>query len=292
MLSLYENQINSTNAMEFRVKKLQLQRSMIEEVLTDPSNCACIFAGANPFPAAPTSPGADLVSPSTATSLGRYKFITAGDCSTATLPNPLISSAGIDGLILSSIQLTKINQISGTSYSGELLIDIASSKKVLGPPNLKIKIPVSVAATPAGAGTVNFQSCSMTGSTPVVNTPNSFANPAYNQVFNTNPWRNVFLVNNIACKSSQATILWGAQYEGTGDDSYGTARLSVNGTAVSTIGAGVKDGGGNQITNYYAPMSSAVSNVACSGQMQISFDMVRQFNTFRIKSPWFVVIWQ
>ncbi len=159
MMAMQNYQLKSNSYLDFQLKRTQLQNSLIGQVLNDPSNCACLFAGATPFAATPVAPGATLTGV-TPTQIGRYNFATPGVCATATMPQPLADNIGIDGLQATAIGLTNIMNISGGSYTGELQINLQSIKPVSGPQNLLIKIPVAITTIPAGAGTVNFVNCS------------------------------------------------------------------------------------------------------------------------------------
>lgn len=158
MMSMQQSQLKSNNFLEFQLNKTQLQNTLIGQVFKDPNNCACLFAGANPFPQNPGGAGATLtgVNP---TRVGRYEFVTPGVCGTATMPQPLVDDQGIAGLKTVSIRLRDIKRIAGV-YSGQVVIDVSSTKNVLGPSVLPIQIPVNITATPNGAGAMNFQSCS------------------------------------------------------------------------------------------------------------------------------------
>lgn len=158
MLTMQSNQLKSNNYLEFQLKRTQLQNALIGQVLNDPLNCSCLFAGASAFAVNPTKPGATLtgVAP---TQIGRYQFVTPGDCSTATIPQPLVDGAGIDGLKTTSIQLKDIMNVSG-AYSGSVVVNLESTKEMLGPKTLAIKIPVSITTAPSGSN-VKFVSCSL-----------------------------------------------------------------------------------------------------------------------------------
>lgn len=161
MTSLFETQTKMMSGIEFRGKKEQIRQALIGQVLSDPNNCACLFKGATEFPDNPAAPGATLTGV-TPTAIGTYHFVTAGNCATATLPAPLVSSTGVDGVIATSITLMNIMEASTGVYTGSLQVGLQSMKSVLGPSNLKpIDIPVSVATTPGSPGHVVFKSCSM-----------------------------------------------------------------------------------------------------------------------------------
>ena len=140
MMAMQQHQLKLNNYLEFQLKRNQLQNTLIGQVLNDPSNCACLFNGAQPFAADPTAPGATLtgVSP---TQIGEYEFGTPGDCTTATMPVPLVNNTGIDGIRTTAIRLTNIMNVAG-SYNGDLLISLESTKQVAGPKSLPIRIPV------------------------------------------------------------------------------------------------------------------------------------------------------
>jgi hypothetical protein len=158
MLSMQDNQLKSNNYLEFQLKRTQLQTELIGQVFTNANNCACLFAGSAVIPAMPGAPGATLsVLP---TQIGRYNFVTPGVCGTATIPQPLVDNVGIDGVRTSSVQLTNIMNING-AYSGDVVIDLQSTKPVLGPTNLPMRIHVDVVTSPAGGGNVNFLSCAI-----------------------------------------------------------------------------------------------------------------------------------
>jgi hypothetical protein len=159
--SMYQFQLQANNYLQFQLKRTQLHNTLVGQFFNDPNNCACLFAGSAPFPDNPISPGATLTGPAP-TQIGRYDFVTPGDCTTATIPQPLVDSTGIDGLKTTLIQLTDIMNISG-KYSGTVLINLRSTKTVSGPQDLPIKIPVSIITSPAGGSNVNFVSCSTAG---------------------------------------------------------------------------------------------------------------------------------
>lgn len=157
-ISMQESSLKSNNYLEFQLKRVQLQNVLIGQILNDPNNCACLFAGSSPFSSIPAAPGITLsVTP---TQIGKYNFISPGICATATMPQPLVNNTGIDGLKTTSIQLTKIMNTSG-DYSGELAINLQSTKPVLGSQDLPIRIPVYVSTTPATGTSVSFVSCSL-----------------------------------------------------------------------------------------------------------------------------------
>lgn len=157
MMTMQTNQTKSNNFLEFQLKRTELQGAIVGQFLNDPSNCACLFAGSALIPTNPALPGAVLsVSP---TSIGPYNFVTPGNCLTATMPAPLLTNVGFNGLKTASIRLKDIINSSG-NYSGNLVVSVKSTKDVLGPDTIPFTIRVSVATVPAGAN-VQFKSCSM-----------------------------------------------------------------------------------------------------------------------------------
>ncbi len=155
MTTMQTNQLRSNNFLQFQLHRTQLQGTIIGQFLSDPNNCKCLFAGANSFPAT----GTTLLTGVSPTQIGRYNFATAGDCSTATIPNPFITNTtNSDGVLLNSIQMRDI-QIIGGQYSGNLFLDVSTTKNVMGPDRIPIKIPVAITAAPSGGGSVSLASC-------------------------------------------------------------------------------------------------------------------------------------
>ncbi len=159
MVTMQSSQMKANNYLQFQLKRTELQGAIIGQILNDANNCACLFKGANTFlaSAAASAPGVTLsgVAP---TQIGRFP----NPAPVCGLPiQPLINTTGIDGVQMTSVQLTKITG-AGTTFSGTLSVDLHSTKDVLGPRNLPINIPVSIAATTAGLN-VSFISCSMNG---------------------------------------------------------------------------------------------------------------------------------
>lgn len=159
-MTFFGNQTKSNNFLEFQAKREQLRGSLLSQFLNQGDNCKCLFAGATEFSAAMGTPLLTGVVP---TQIGRYDFVTPGVCATATVPAPFINNVGVDGMKTTAIEMKNIRNISG-DYSGELHITIESTKEVLGPKTLLLKIPVSILTIPGTAGNVVFQSCSATGS--------------------------------------------------------------------------------------------------------------------------------
>jgi len=73
-VSLQSNQLRSANYTEFQSKRSQLTNSLTQMFLNNANNCACLFNGANSFPASPALPGATLTGV-TPTTIGPYNFI-------------------------------------------------------------------------------------------------------------------------------------------------------------------------------------------------------------------------
>lgn len=158
-MEFFSNQTKANNFLEFQSKREQLRATMLSQFLNNPDNCKCLFAGSAPF----ATPGPSDLTGVTPTQIGRYQFVTPGTCAGATVPAPFVTSTGLDGLKATSIQLKNILNISG-SYSGDLVVNLQSTKDVLGPKDIALKIPVTVATTPAGGGMVSFVSCSASAS--------------------------------------------------------------------------------------------------------------------------------
>jgi prepilin-type N-terminal cleavage/methylation domain-containing protein len=159
MMTMQSNQVKANNFLQFQLKRTELQGAILGQILNDPNQCACLFQGASTFLASTAAvlPGATLsgVAP---TQIGRF-------------PSPpplcgvpiqsLINNVGIDGVKSASILLTNITG-AGTNFSGNLTVDLQSTKDVLGPSHILMSIPVNVAATTSGAN-VTFTSCSTSG---------------------------------------------------------------------------------------------------------------------------------
>ena len=154
-LTFFQNQNKANNYVEFQGKREQLRLTLLGQFLNDPNNCKCLFGGATEFPVA----GIAALTGVTPTQVGRYNFTTPGDCSTATLPAPFVTNAGVDGLRTTAIQLKKIVNISGT-YQAEFTLALQSLKEVLGPKDILLTIPVAVATVAGTPGNVAFASCS------------------------------------------------------------------------------------------------------------------------------------
>lgn len=160
MVGLQSSQMKSNNFLQFQMLRTQLQSALIGQVLNDPTNCACLFAGATAFPVAPTAPGTTLAGYTTPTELGRF----SSGC--ISVPEPLVTSAGQGGLQMTNVQLTSIMNISTGIYSGNFVLNLRSTKQVQGPSDLSISIPVNVTVSPPVSGNVNFLSCSISSGTP------------------------------------------------------------------------------------------------------------------------------
>lgn len=153
MSTMQSNQMKANNYLEFQLKRTQLQGTIIGQILKDPNNCACLFNGASAFP----SSGIATLAGATPTQIGPYTSAAPGCGAPAQF---FIDGVGIDGLKATSIQLQNITPTANPNiYTGQLNLDIQSTKEVMGPKNLPISIPVSIATSPAGAN-VNFVSCS------------------------------------------------------------------------------------------------------------------------------------
>jgi prepilin-type N-terminal cleavage/methylation domain-containing protein len=158
--AFFSNQQKMNNFVEFRAKKVQLQNTISGQFLNDRNNCKCLFNGASNFPIT----GTPQIAGVTPTSIGRYQFVTPGDCSTATLPQPWITAAGVDDLQTESISILDVGTPSGGVYSANLQVRIRSMKEVNGPNTVVFSIPIAVTTTPVNATTVAFDSCSNTAS--------------------------------------------------------------------------------------------------------------------------------
>ena len=154
MMTMQSNQMKSNNYLEFQLKRTQLEGTLLGQFLSDPKNCACLFAGANNFPVA----GTTALTGSNPTRIGLFSSPPPGCGAPAQY---FVDSVGIDGIKATAIRMrTIVPTINPNTYSGTLQINIQSTKDVLGPKDLLMSIPVSIATTPAGAN-VAFASCSI-----------------------------------------------------------------------------------------------------------------------------------
>lgn len=151
VMTMQTNLSRSNNFLEFQLKRTQLHGSILGQVLTDPNNCKCLFSGAAEFPA---TGAAELMGYTPKSEVGAFD---PTNCA-APLTNPMITTAGLDGLKLISTELKNITPSAGV-FTGDLFVNIESSKNVLGPKELPIKIPVTVATVPGSPGNVVFDGC-------------------------------------------------------------------------------------------------------------------------------------
>lgn len=101
----------------------------------------------------------------TPTEIGPSSFVTAGACATAT-SHPLVSTAGIDSVKLSSIKIMNLVTVWPNNYTANLVLALSSMKAVAEPSDISMSIPASVETTTAGAGAA-FKSCSTTSAAAV-----------------------------------------------------------------------------------------------------------------------------
>jgi prepilin-type N-terminal cleavage/methylation domain-containing protein len=159
-ITFIQSQLQATNFVEYKTKQIGLRLNLTGQFLSDPNNCKCLFAGSAPFPAAGTSSLA-VASPN---AIGVYSFLTPGDCSTASIIDPYVTAAGVDGVKLTDVSVKDIQRVSTGTYRATLNVTTSSAKSVSGPSSLVLRIPVTVNATPVSASQVQFGSCSFSGS--------------------------------------------------------------------------------------------------------------------------------
>ncbi len=158
MIGLLDAQSKGSNRTEFMNLKEQLRTTVIAQFLNFPPNCKCLFEGVN-FNKVGITPEIDF----TNGVIGRRNFLTPGDCSSATVPLPLISnSTVINGLKATSIKLKDIQEVSG-QYLANFVLRIETQKKVSGAKEATLFIPV-VLGTAADPDPAKFQvnGCSIT----------------------------------------------------------------------------------------------------------------------------------
>lgn len=157
MLEMYKTQQAQTAKIELLFKSEQLRSVIGSQFLDQSDMCKCLFDGASDFP----NSGIAKLLGANPSVIGRYDFVTPGDCSSAILAKSFVNTTGIDNLKLLSIELVDIQSISG-SYFGELQVKVNSTKKVIGVNQQFLKIPVRV-NTSASAGMQKFEGCSLAG---------------------------------------------------------------------------------------------------------------------------------
>jgi type II secretory pathway pseudopilin PulG len=151
----HQNQVKGQNFVEFHGKAESIRSAIIGQFLSTNDNCKCFFASAAQFPAT----GVGQLSATPPTSIGRMNFPTPGSCAGSTIPNPITSQAGIDGVKALSFQLAGITPVSG-QYTAQLLVRLESMKEVLGPKEKLLKFPVTVKTSPGAGANVVFEGCS------------------------------------------------------------------------------------------------------------------------------------
>ncbi len=156
-MTMYNNQLKANNYTDFQIKTTQLRSSLVGQFLNSADNCKCLFAGATQFPTTGISKLAG-VSPN---KIGRYSFSTPGDCATASIIAPFVTTTGKDGVKATDIALEDIAPLGGGKYQGNLMVKVEATRPVLGPSQIGISIPVDISATPVGSQ-MAFDACSST----------------------------------------------------------------------------------------------------------------------------------
>src|SRR5690606_401776 len=82
------------------------------------------------------------------------------DCTGATIPHPLITEAGGDGIKASYINIRDIHPISGGRYRGDFTVNVESTKSVVGSGVIPVKTSVNITVTPSGAN-VKLEDCAL-----------------------------------------------------------------------------------------------------------------------------------
>lgn len=153
-LALGGDRQKSANAIEFAGKKEQIRLALVEQILSDRSSCACMF-GKQIFNTIGVA-RLDAISPS---NLGRYHIPPASDCSSASIPSPIVTPDGLDHVKVQSISVQDIKLINGKHY-GNFVLVLSSMKEVMGSKVKGIRVPVFIETLDAGGGNVSFQGCS------------------------------------------------------------------------------------------------------------------------------------
>lgn len=159
-MTMQTQQTKTNNFIQFQLKRTELQGAIIGQFLNDPKNCACLFQNAGPAEIPANAAGIVWPVSTPPTELGRYQIPTPGDCTTASIPVPLVNEKGVDGIKSTSIRLRDVTATSGV-FSGHLVVDVQSKREVLGVGDLSIKIPVHISVAAGSPGQVVFKSCSL-----------------------------------------------------------------------------------------------------------------------------------
>jgi len=158
MMTMQDNQTKSNNYLDFKLKTIQLRGTLIGQFLKDANNCACLFNGAPPFPAA----GTNQLGGAAPTDVGLY---TSAAPACGAPASYFINAAGVDGVAAKSVSLQNIKTTTIPNiYSGDFVVNATSTKAVLGPKDITVSVPVSISTTPVGAN-AQFTDCSVTTTT-------------------------------------------------------------------------------------------------------------------------------
>lgn len=159
LMGLMENQNKVGGRMEFVSAKEQLRSTLIAQFLSQPENCKCVFENAT-FDKVGVTPSITFANGE----IGRRKFTTPGDCSTATVPMRLVSTNDyINNLKATSIRIKDIQDVSGM-YLGMLSVRVETNKSISGSKEAQIDVPVVIAtAADADATKWKINGCSLTG---------------------------------------------------------------------------------------------------------------------------------
>lgn len=167
MASYLGNQAKAMNTLEFKFRQMEVKNILMGQVFTDASSCSCLVKNALPAEFPDTGVSGRLSTTSAMTKIGLYNFSTPNDCSTATIPRPIITDAFDDGIKASDIFLSDIVPLGSGKFTGTLSVEVQAFKKVMGADKKLLKFPVVIGTDPgSSAGNVKFSSCSITGDVP------------------------------------------------------------------------------------------------------------------------------
>lgn len=167
-VSYHKNQLKAQNFIEFNGKNESIRSAIISQFLSETDNCKCFFIGASEFPAS----GTTALAATAPTAIGRFNFPTPGSCAGTTVPNPIVSNTGVDGIQSTSFELRNITAVSG-QYNGEFIVNLRTTKDVLGPKEQQLKFPVTITTAPGAGSNVSFQGCSSSEITFTAPDPNA-----------------------------------------------------------------------------------------------------------------------
>lgn len=158
--SMLGSQGKSIASMEYKIARMELKNFISTQFLADSMNCSCLIQKASPATFSTTASSNTLVLGNPITAIGFFKFATPGDCTTSTIPVPLISSSpSQDGISLKDVSVENVTDLGSNKYLGELKVKIETNKKISGPSESILKFPILIDGVLNASGDVVFSAC-------------------------------------------------------------------------------------------------------------------------------------